>query len=203
MKKITRVIGGIFHLGGNDMDTDRIVPARNLKCVTFEGLGNSVFEDDRRQLKGAHPFDNPINKGCTVLLVDANFGSGSSREHAVPAIMQWGIRAIIGLSFADIFRGNAVGNGLVCVTVTPEDHEVLQKKMAANPYLQVNIDLEKKKIVLWHTAYIGEVNCELPDADREKLLKGKWDDMTTLLEAGDAIEKTAARLPYFQNFAAA
>jgi len=105
--KIDHVVGKAFYLPGNNMDTDRIIPARFLKCVTFQGLGANVFRGDRDKLEGKHPFDLPENQDRSILVVDENFGSGSSREHAVPALMQYGIKAIIGLSFAAIFRGNA------------------------------------------------------------------------------------------------
>lgn len=192
LKEITQVSGALFRLVGNDIDTDRIIPARFLKCVTFEGLGNHVFEDDRFQLAGQHPFDLEENRGRNVLVVDENFGSGSSREHAVPALMQWGIEAIIGLSFAAIFRGNAVGNGLVCVTVTPDVHKMITSEVDCGAS-KVHVNLKKMKIVTKHL----ELPCEMPEAHRQKLITGAWDDLATCLAAEGMIEQTAARLPYF------
>ncbi|MEI6479970.1 MAG: 3-isopropylmalate dehydratase small subunit [bacterium] len=199
LKKIRQISGGAFHLPGNDIDTDRIIPARFLKCVTFQGLGNHVFEDDRAQLNGRHPFDDKSNKGCNILVVDENFGSGSSREHAVPALTQWGIQAIIGLSFAAIFRGNAVGNGLACVTVTKEEHEWITRCVTGIGGTIFRVDLEQMKVLMFqgmpHDPSYG--TCEMPDSHREKLITGTWDDIATCLTAESAIEETAARLPYF------
>lgn len=196
LKKITQVNGAPFRLVGNDIDTDRIIPARFLKCVTFEGLGIHVFEDDRLQLAGRHPFDLEDNRGRNVLVVDENFGSGSSREHAVPALMQWGIEAIIGLSFAAIFRGNAVGNGLVCVTVSPDVHKAIAWEVYQGAF-GAYVDLEKMEIVTEHSYESDPLPCEMPEAHRQKLITGTWDDLATCLAAEGAIEETAARLPYF------
>ena len=196
MKRIVEVTGRGFYLRGNDIDTDRIIPARYLKCVTFEGLGDHVFEDDRIQLKGEHPFDRKENKGCSILLVDENFGSGSSREHAVPALTQWGIQAIIGLSFAAIFRGNAVGNGLVCVTVTPEIHEFITRVKLNGWESDFSINLESMEIE-FNDQLTKHVPCKIPDSHREKLTTGTWDDLATAAEAGNLIEATAETLPYF------
>ena len=197
LKQIKVISGGAFHLPGNDVDTDRIIPARFLKCVTFEGLGNHVFEDDRSQLNGKHPFDS--NKGGNILVVDENFGCGSSREHAVPAIMQWGIQAIIGLSFAAIFRGNAVGRSLACVTVTKEEHECISRCVQGVGGTIFRVDLEQMKVFMFQglpndPSYCS---CEMPDSHREKLITGTWDDLAICLTAGNAIEETAARLLYF------
>ncbi len=199
--EIKGISGGGFHLPGDNMDTDRIIPAAHLMCVTFEGLGAHVFGSDREQLKGKHPFDDPNNKGRSILLVGENFGSGSSREHAVPALTQWGIRAIIGLSFAEIFRGNAVANGLVCVTVKKDVHEFIVRELSLGAFA-VNIDLEAMTITTEHASESEPMPCEMSDAHRHKLVTGTWDDITTCLAAGDVIEETAARLPYFAEFPA-
>jgi len=194
---IDKIEGRGFSLPGNNLDTDRIIPARFLVCVTFEGLGENAFIDDRKKLNGEHPFDKPENKDSPILVVDENFGSGSSREHAVPALTQRGIRAIIGLSFAEIFSGNAVGNGLVCVTVEKSEHEVLLEAIAYG-YKHLVIDLEKMEIVATNdTGRLGfECKCTMPSANRDMLITGKWNQIVTLLEAGDLIEQTARALPY-------
>jgi 3-isopropylmalate/(R)-2-methylmalate dehydratase small subunit len=194
MRPINYVKGGSFHLSGDDIDTDRIIPARFLKCVTFDGLGNNVFKDDRAQLQGEHPFDCAENQGRNILIVDENFGSGSSREHAVPALMQWGVQAIIGLSFAAIFQGNAVGNGLVCVTVSKQGWDILLEYINSDKCVDIN--LEKMEVRPESGPLI--IPCKMPASHREKLISGRWDDLATCLEAGDSIEETAARLPYFR-----
>jgi len=195
---IDHVVGKAFYLPGNDMDTDRIIPARFLKCVTFEGLGANVFKDDRAKLEGKHPFDLPENQGRSILVVDENFGSGSSREHAVPALMQAGIKAIIGLSFAAIFRGNAVGNGLVCVEVTPKEHQHILITLADHPLCDVEIDLANMLIEMG--PFIQEhpdmTPCNMPQSHRKMLTTGEWDSLTTALEAGSLIEETASGISY-------
>lgn len=191
MEKITKVSGTPFVLTGNDIDTDRIIPARFLKCVTFDGLGEHAFEDDRKQLNGGHPFDK--NKECSILVVGANFGCGSSREHAVPALTQRGIKAIIGLSFAEIFRGNAVGNGLVCVTVEEDVQEYISQQISVGAYA-AHIDLSEMTIAIENQHTKKTFACSMPESHRDKLITGRWDDIATCLEAGDKIEVTAARI---------
>ena len=124
--KITQITGQCFSLIGNDIDTDRIIPARFLKCVNFDSLGESVFEDDRKTLKGKHPFDLEENKNASILVVNSNFGCGSSREHAPQALMRWGIKAIIGESFADIFYSNCIAIGIPCFTLPKKSIEEIQ-----------------------------------------------------------------------------
>lgn len=201
LRKIDGITGTAFALITPNLDTDRIIPARYLKCVTFEGLGEHVFEDDRRQQAGAHPFDLPRNKGRDILVVGENFGSGSSREHAVPALMQWGIQAVIGLSFAEIFRGNAVGNGLICVTVPPERHnDLLVCNEQSNNI--IGIDLRAMKVKIGTPGQSAEMDCMMPGSHREMFLSGEWDDIATCLDAGSDIERVAATLPYFRKQAA-
>lgn len=198
--KILQITGRAFCLPGDDIDTDRIIPARFLKCVTFEGLGEHVFEDDRKQLNGQHPFDNPKHKGCTILVAGVNFGCGSSREHAVAALQRWGIKAIVARSFAAIFRGNATANGLACVDVDEETHSSLTKQnwILSNAGV-AEIDLEKMEIAYRYEDSENHplMKCDMPSTDRDMLINGTWDTIATLHEAGDQIEATAARLPYF------
>ena len=139
--KISQVKGQCISLVGNDIDTDRIIPARFLKCINFESLGKSVFEDDRKTLRGKHPFDLEENKNATILIVNSNFGCGSSREHAPQALMRWGIKAIIGESFADIFYSNCIAIGIPCFTLPKKFIEEIQKSCDSQ-FLFLEIDLK-------------------------------------------------------------
>ncbi len=146
MSKIQSISGTGIALVGSDIDTDRIIPARFLRSVTFDGLGEKVFADDRQQMQGKHAFDLPEYQGANILVVNANFGCGSSREHAPQAIAKWGIQAIIGESFAEIFLGNCVSIGVPCVTAKPEDVKAVQEALKANPQVALNLDLESMKV---------------------------------------------------------
>ena len=131
--QISTISSTAIPLTGNDIDTDRIIPARFLRCVTFDGLGASVFEDDRIQLKGQHPFDLPQFQGANILVVNSNFGCGSSREHAPQALAKWGIKLIIGESFSEIFFGNCVAMGIPCFTANPATTTRLQEILKSDP----------------------------------------------------------------------
>jgi len=197
--KITSISGNTFHLPGDDIDTDRIIPARFIDCVEpehFEALGLHVFEDDRKQLNGKHPFDLPENKGREILLVGVNFGCGSSREHAVEALQRFGVKAIIARSFAAIFRGNATANGLVCVDVTEEGHEQIIETLKYENCFEVDLNNMVVDVVYEDGVLPPYVSCTMPLADHDMLTTGTWDTTATLLEAGDLIEATARRLPY-------
>jgi len=135
MSQVKQVSGTGIPLRGNDIDTDRIIPARFLKCVTFDGLGEQVFADDRSALEGDHAFDQPHYQGASILVVNRNFGCGSSREHAPQAIARWGIQALVGESFAEIFFGNCVAIGVPCLTATPEIINQLQTALEQDPSL--------------------------------------------------------------------
>ena len=178
-------------LPGNDIDTDRIIPARFLKEVTFETMGEHVFEDARKQ-NPEHPFNSPAYRGASVLVVGQNFGCGSSREHAPQALMRWGIRAIVGGSFAEIFFGNCVMLGIPCLVASQEDLEWLQKAIAKSPQVPVTVDVEKQEVHFGDHA----IKASIPDGARNQLVGGTWDSTAVLLEAGAAIEETAGKLPY-------
>lgn len=196
MSKITSITGQGFHLPGNSVNTDVIIPARFLTCVTFDALGPSVFADARAacaQKGEVHPFDRSENQGRAILLVDADFGSGSSREHAPQAIMRWGVRCIIGISFAEIFAGNSTAIGLPCVRVEPADHAALVAAMADEGSFVVNLELKTVTYQPLERKPATTVPCKMPEGDLKALTEGRWDSVATLLEAGDRIEETERR----------
>ena len=193
-----RVAGRACVLRGDDIDTDRIVPARYLRAVTFDGLGEHAFEDDRRQAKGDHPLDDPRFRGARILVVGRNFGCGSSREHAPQALWRRGFEAFVGESFAEIFFGNCVALGLPCATLSRSVLEELMDSVELDPQQQVVLDVEACTL----TYRGGTVPATLPDGARSQLVGGTWNATAVLLEAGDAIEATASRLPYVASFAA-
>jgi 3-isopropylmalate/(R)-2-methylmalate dehydratase small subunit len=194
MSQVKTVIGRGIPLKGDDIDTDRIIPARFLRCITFEGLGEQVFADDRKQLEGRHPFDLPQYQGAKILVVNRNFGCGSSREHAPQAIRRWGIQGIIGESFAEIFFGNCVAIGMPCVTAATDAISALQQLIEAQPIQQLTLDLEALRI----TAGTFEAAVTLPEGTRQMFLGGTWDACGQLLHQAAAIRVTAAQLPYLQ-----
>lgn len=197
--KIERVSGRALPLRGNDIDTDRIIPARYLKTITFDGLEQHVFEDDRRQLteRGAvHPFDDSRFRGATVLVAQANFGCGSSREHAPQAIARWGIRAIVAESYAEIFFGNSLMMGMPCVTAAPSDIERLITLVESQPDLTFVLDLATSRL----SAGDLMISVSLPEAVRTALISGNWDATGLLVDRYDEVERTAARLPYVSGW---
>ena len=196
MKKIEQVTGRGIPLVLDDIDTDRIIPARYLRCVTFEGLGEHVFEDDRKQMPN-HPFDDPRFRGASVLVVGRNFGCGSSREHAPQALMRWGIKAVVGESFAEIFFGNCTANGIPCVCVSPDNAKKLADSATANPPLPITVDLVAKNVRCGHVS----AGSTMQEGARQSLVAGKWDFLGQLVEAAPQIRQTAERLPYMKNFA--
>jgi len=192
MSQVQQIAGRGIPVKGNDIDTDRIIPARFLRCVTFDGLGEQVFADDRQQTNGKHPFDQEGYQGAKVLVVNANFGCGSSREHAPQAIARWGIEAIIGESFAEIFFGNCVAIGVPCVTVSPEDAIQLQAAIAADPSLVVSVSLESMQATCGDLA----VTITMPEGARQSFIEGLWDSCGQLVDQAASVRETAAKLPY-------
>ena len=191
--KITQINGQCISLIGNDIDTDRIIPARFLKCVNFDSLGESVFADDRKNLKGRHPFDLEENKNASILVVNSNFGCGSSREHAPQALLRWGIKAIIGESFADIFYSNCIAIGIPCFTLPKEIIQKIQEHKDDN-FLFLEIDLKK---CLAKSEDLN-FNLEIKVSSRKMFLSGEWDATSTLLENENLIENKFAQLPYIK-----
>ena len=191
--KISHINGECISLIGNDIDTDRIIPARFLKCVNFDSLGESVFEDDRKTLKGGHPFDLEKNKNATILIVNSNFGCGSSREHAPQALMRWGIRAIIGESFADIFYSNCIAIGIPCFTLSKKSIQEIQN-YSDNKLLFFEIDLKNSLAKSKDLNF----NLEIKESSRKMFLSGEWDATSTLLENENLIENKFNQLPYIK-----
>jgi 3-isopropylmalate/(R)-2-methylmalate dehydratase small subunit len=201
--RITKVEGRAIPVRGNDIDTDRIMPARFLRSVTFEGLEQHVFVDDRAEAARqgtAHPFAQPQYAGASVLVVNHNFGCGSSREHAPQGLHRWGIRAIIGESFSEIFFGNALMIGLACVTAAHQDVERLMAAIEADPQAVVTVDLAGTCRVAPRGGAPYEFAVSMPANVRDALATGAWDTTGLLLEHYDQVNAVAARLPYVKSF---
>jgi 3-isopropylmalate/(R)-2-methylmalate dehydratase small subunit len=198
--KITQVSGTAVPIKGNDIDTDRIIPARYLKEATFARMGEYPFFDERFDPSGRkkeHPFNDPEYKGASILFVNQNFGCGSSREHAPQALYRFGINAIVGESFAAIFAGNCTIMGVPAVTVSAAEIETLMRTVENDPRTQFAVDIEKKTI----TFGTQQIAIDLPETYRSALTSGSWDS-TALLRANlDQVKKTAAKLPYITRFA--
>ena len=199
MAEITHVDGRGIPVRGNDIDTDRIIPGRFLLTVTFEGLEHHVFEDDRKKAiapYNRHPFDVTQYQGASILIVNANFGCGSSREHAPQALYRWGIRGIIGESFAEIFFGNSVMIGLPCVTVSASEVASIQERVERNPQARIHIDL------VAGTCQVDGFRCQvsMPARSRDALTTGAWDTTGMLLDRYEQVDATSARLPYVSGF---
>ena len=191
--EITQINGKCISLIGNDIDTDRIIPARFLKCINFDSLGESVFEDDRKTLKGRHPLDLEENKNASILIVNSNFGCGSSREHAPQALLRWGIKAIIGESFAEIFYSNCVAIGIPCFTLPKKSIQDIQK-YTENKSLFLEIDLKNGLAKSKDLNFILEIK----ESSRKMFLSGEWDATATLLENETLVESKSKKLPYIK-----
>jgi 3-isopropylmalate/(R)-2-methylmalate dehydratase small subunit len=192
VSEVKAVSGRGIPLVGNDIDTDRIIPARYLKAITFDGLGEGVFIDDRTALKGEHPFDQPQYQGAKILIVNRNFGCGSSREHAPQAIAKWGIQALIGESFAEIFFGNCVAMGIPCLTADAATVKQLQELVATNPQAIVTVNLETLQVQIGdYTAPVA-----IGEGTRSTFIAGTWDACGQLVAQADQVRATAAKLPY-------
>lgn len=179
----------------DDIDTDRIIPARFLRCVTFDGLGEHAFEDDRKQDPN-HPFDKTQYQGAGILVAGRNFGCGSSREHAPQSLMRWGIKAILAESFAEIFFGNCGSLGIPAVKAARGDLEKLAAAIEKNPKLEITVDLEQLKV----TAEDITFSVIMPDSARDALVTGQWDYLGRLLSAADQVTEHAKKIPYLTGF---
>ena len=195
MKKNTSISGKALPIQGNDIDTDRVIPARYMKSVTFSGLGAYAFYDERYDEEGKpkyHPMNSPRYTGASIMVVNKNFGCGSSREHAPQALRDFGIGALVGESFAEIFAGNCSALGMPTVTVSEEAALQLQKLVAADPGIEIQIDLENMTI----SAGDYQIEASMPETYRRAMLDGSWDSTSLLLQAKDEIEKVEGSLHY-------
>lgn len=191
VERVLEIRGPGLPVRGDDIDTDRIIPARFLKSVSFEGLEDHLFEDDRQQLD-THPVSNPAYRSASVMLVNVNFGCGSSREHAPQAIRRRGIRAVIGQSFSEIFFGNALVLGMPCPTASADTLQVLMAAVEEDPSTEIAIDLSAMRVTANGQSYA----LSLPAAAREAFLDGSWDATGALLERFEEVEAVATSLPY-------
>ncbi|MDR5672636.1 3-isopropylmalate dehydratase small subunit [Halalkaliarchaeum sp. AArc-GB] len=197
-EKVTDVSGTGIPVRGNDIDTDQIIPARFMKVVTFDGLGQFAFFDQRfddEDNEKEHPFNDERFQGANVLVVNANFGCGSSREHAPQALMRWGIDAVVGESFAEIFAGNCLALGIPTVTASGEEIDRLQSFVDENPDAEIEIDVEREQIRYADRIVDAEVN----DAQRKALVEGVWDTTALMAANRDAVEDVARSLPYVSD----
>ena len=192
---VREVRGTGVPLRGNDIDTDQIIPARFLKAITFDGLGEHVFHDQRFDENGeptGHPFDRARYADASVLVVNANFGCGSSREHAPQALARWGIEAIVGESFAEIFAGNCLMLGLPTVTAEPRRVEALQQEIEANPDADIRVDVEAETVSVRGRTMGASVD----EAQKKALVEGIWDPTALMKRNARSVRETAESLPY-------
>ena len=193
---ISHVTGRGLVLRGDDIDTDRIIPARFLKCVSFEALGEQAFADDRKELAGEHPFDKAEHQGASIMVVNDNFGCGSSREHAPQALMRWGIRAVLGVSYAEIFQGNCLALGIPCATASPEQIRMLQDAVEADATAEWTLDLQALTFSDGSTSQ----TISLASGSLDMLRTGQWDATGQLVARDAELTRTMAALPYLNGF---
>ena len=196
---IRSLAGRAVPVRGDDIDTDRIIPARFMKTVSFDSLGQHVFHDVRWDPSGkplGHAFDDPRYRGARVLLANRNFGCGSSREHAPQALAAWGIRAVVAESLAEIFAGNCTAIGIPAAQVEPEAAEALMRLVESRPETELILDLEALRLQAGGQSF----SLKMPDARRKVFLSGSWDTVGLLLEGRNQIQALAARLPYISEF---
>lgn len=201
LRPVTGVAGHPVPLRGNDIDTDRIIPARFMTAITFDGMGELAFYDVRFDADGnevEHPMNDPKHraKGVQVAVVNKNFGCGSSREHAPQAMHRWGVHALVGESFADIFFGNCVALGIPCLTLATADIEQLMTAVEQNPETSLEVDVAAGEVRHGATTYVGA----MPASARQQFLSGNWDATGSLLAALPEVRATAAKLPYTTGF---
>ena len=198
-EKIQVVEGRALPLHGDDIDTDRIMPARFLKSITFDGLDIHVFEDDRLEARGSgrvHPFDEPNYQGASILVANRNFGTGSSREHAPQGLRRWGIRAIVAESFAEIFFGNSLMIGLACVTASASDVDKVMQLVERDPMAVLKIDLQAGVCQVPGLT----IRVSIPEHVRDTLMTGAWDTTGLLRDNYEQVNAVGAKLPYLSGF---
>jgi 3-isopropylmalate/(R)-2-methylmalate dehydratase small subunit len=197
LEKITQVTGRGVYVPGDDIDTDRIIPARFMKCVTFDGLGEFAFADAKVAEKAAgrvHALDDARFNGATVLISGSNFGCGSSREHAPQALYRYGFRAIIAESFAEIFFGNSTTLGIPCVKMSKQDIEDLAALIEKTPTAQITLDLTENKVTVDDVDFRAEFS--IPGHAREPLMNGRWDSIADLVDGLEDVKARVAVIPY-------
>ena len=195
LKKIEFVTGTGVYVAGDDIDTDRIIPARYLRCITFDGLGEFAFIDERIDENGNerdHPLNDPRFHGASILLCGSNFGCGSSREHAPQSLYHHGFRAIVGVSFAEIFFGNSVKLGIPCLTASREEIESLAARIEVEPKLTISLNVADGRVSFGDYSFLGA----LPAGPRTSLIEGRWDPIAELLEGEEMVERVASTLAY-------
>ncbi|MBE6413146.1 MAG: 3-isopropylmalate dehydratase small subunit [Verrucomicrobiaceae bacterium] len=198
LEKILNVKGKGVFVPGNDIDTDRIIPARFMVCITFEGLGKYAFYDERKNADGTdkvHPLTDPRKQNAKVLLSGANFGCGSSREHAPQSLWHYGFRAVVAESFAEIFFGNSTTLGIPCVCASAEDIAKIASVIEENPETEVDVDVDNLTVSAGNVS----IKCTMPENARNALISGTWDPIAELIDAEATTAQTAEKLPYFEK----
>ena len=194
---VQNVSGTALITQGEDIDTDRIIPARFLKCVSFDALGDQAFADDRLELAGEHPFDQERFKGASILIVNSNFGCGSSREHAPQALMRWGIRAVVGVSFAEIFFGNCLALGIPCASASPDQILAIQALVNDEATRHWTLDLDQM-VLAWDQ---DRWDVTIDAGPRDMLRSGRWDATSQLLDNSSKVKMLMDGMPYLNHFA--
>jgi 3-isopropylmalate/(R)-2-methylmalate dehydratase small subunit len=195
LAKINQITGKAVYVPGDDIDTDRIIPARFMKCVTFDGLGEYLFHDvrfDEEGNKKNHSLNDERFSGSSIMLSGKNFGCGSSREHAPQSLYRAGFRAVIAGNFAEIFFGNSINLGIPCVSMDSENREILAQWIESNPSQEVTVDVDSLKVIAGELS----LSCEMRPGARESLLNGAWDPLDELLSASSEVDQVAGRLAY-------
>jgi 3-isopropylmalate/(R)-2-methylmalate dehydratase small subunit len=193
---VQRISGTALIIQGEDIDTDRIIPARFLKCVSFDALGDQVFADDRLELAGEHPFDQERFKGASILIVNGNFGCGSSREHAPQALMRWGIRAVVGVSFAEIFFGNCLALGIPCASASSDQILAIQASVEEDATRHWTLDLDEMALASDQDRW----DVSIDPGPRDMLLSGRWDATSQLLDNSPKVKALMDEIPYLNQF---